>query len=105
MSWVRDLVLLFKKRINKKICMQITDRKIKVSLGNQQINKFQLFTDDWSKNNNVKSNKEVSKKHKENKEKERKFLRRISILSVTYRSDGQKTYRFNVAKVNKLLNT
>jgi hypothetical protein len=85
--------------------MQIKNRDNKVSFGNQQVNKFQLFTDDWSKNNTIKRNNKVNIKYRENKEKERMFLRKILTLSVTYRSDGHKPFRFNVPKISKLSNT
>jgi hypothetical protein len=85
--------------------MQIKDRNNKVSFGNQQVNKFQLLTDDWSKHTTVKRNKKVSIKYRENKEKERMFLRKILTLSVTHISDGQQSFFFNVPKVSKLLNT
>jgi hypothetical protein len=92
------------KEKKEKVCMQIKNRNNKVSFGNQQVNKFQLFTDDWSKNNTVKRNKKVSIKYRENKEKERMFLRKILTLSVTHISDGHIPFRFHVPKISKLLN-
>jgi hypothetical protein len=85
--------------------MQIKNRNNKVRFGNQQVNTFQLFTDDWLQNNKVKKGNKMSKEYKENKEKEKMFLRKILTLSVTHISDGHIPFRFNVPKVSKLLNT
>jgi hypothetical protein len=85
--------------------MQIKDRNNKMSFGNQQVNNFQLFTEDWIQNNKKKRGKKMRKKYKENKEKERDFLKRLKTLSVIRISDRSKPSRFSGAKIKKVLKT
>jgi hypothetical protein len=86
-----------------KVCMQIKDRNNNMSFGNQQVNKIQLFTEDWIQNNKKKRGDKMSKKYKENKEKEGEFLKRLKTLSVIHISDRLKLSRFSDAKINKVL--
>jgi hypothetical protein len=83
--------------------MQLKDRNVQLSFGNQQISKFQLFTDDWVHQSIFKKEDKMYKKYRENKEKEREFQKRLKTLSVIPLSDRFKLSYFSDAKISKVL--